>query len=78
VCEKNDLQKSSKNHDLYVAKRFFDFHFFCLTMLEKTCAIDIVPFLTQLLQLIIPIAQFKIIGNVFGNLIFVLIAITHL
>ncbi len=35
-------------------------------------------FLTQLLQSIIPIAQFKIIGNVFGNWIFVLIAITHL
>ncbi len=35
-------------------------------------------FLTQLLQLIIPITQLKIIGNVFGNRIFVLIAITYL
>ena len=35
-------------------------------------------FLTQLLELIMPIRQFKIIGNVFGNWIFVLIAITHL
>ena len=34
-------------------------------------------FLTQLLQFIMPITQFKIIGNVFTNLIF-LVAITHL
>ena len=35
-------------------------------------------FLAQLLLLIMPITQFKIIGNVFDNWIFVLIAITHL
>ncbi len=37
-----------------------------------------IGFLTQLLQLITPITQFKIIGNVFGNWIFVWAAITHL
>ena len=35
-------------------------------------------FLTQLLQSIIPVTQFKIISNVFGNWIYVPIAITHL
>ena len=36
-------KKSSENHDFYVAKRFFYFDFFCVTMLEKPCAIDIDP-----------------------------------
>ena len=41
-------KQSSENHDFYVAKRFFDFHFFFVTMLEKTCAIDIDPYFNYL------------------------------
>ena len=43
MCEKNYSQKSSENHDYYVVKVFLIFMFFCVTMQQITCAIDINP-----------------------------------
>ena len=44
MCAKEPIyKKSSENNDFYVAKVFLIFIFFCVTMLEKTCAIDIDP-----------------------------------